>query len=999
MVSNKKALLILTTMLLSSFVNFAQTSFAETVVVDSDPTACSGEIKGVTESFNANGGVTSFDAHPDANGVSGSADVSIVTGSHSPAGIAPARRGDAACISKTANSAYGQPYEYALKGWAWNTNGGFVSFNCKAGMNNAGGGDVACGSYDYGVYISGDKGGGVRNLFGYAWNPTFGYIQFQNNPADTIKYGVKIDASGKTSGYAWTSAGIYLDFNGVTLNLPDQTVVETPTDWCAGKKYLCMEITPDPATLSFDATGMSVGTTANGVAIADGKDGYDLNLYFRNEDGVGIEPTLITNLIQINFSDWTDTVKLDQVDPTNISATAVQHKPTSWSDFTQAYLANGQKDVGHYVTKKKIVSYAPTSESKLSMTTGTKPAYFVNNENFIYTPDGVGDLPKAGNNQLILNSVSLDADLVDGTGKVLVPKTSAPIFPNGKVGLTFKFRPAIYLDTLYANNKQDSILGYRSVPVTLKRGLKEIGDLGNVTGSVESHVAYSSSQTAAKCTGQDSNFQFTVSNDGAGGDMGSTNSSGDVKIINDITSFIGKIFDLQFTPDIQAGVLPPCDVAKGATFYSVINYITADGKHVLYYDNKLPRVGGDSIANPAAVIHGNIFAQAVGSVQGDQRVQTSGSVNINLIRDAINENLQKNTDQKTLATRVAVDCTITSMGENGVMGLGVGACPSGQNSYLRFDVGSEHVLYSKANVTLAFSSGTWTGNWVVISDGGNIFVDNNLYPTDATNSKISLIALRAANADKYYGTGNIYIKPSVTNLVGTFVADGSIFSYDGTHTDVDAASGEPKWGSAGGDYSAMTSALNSQLLIQGALYSDNTIGGANLDQTANPKSYLLAGGGRVITLPASLTDRMRAQYYDLNYLRMFKLELQVDKDTGLPIDQRCGKAWSPDDQANLSILQGGGTLENGVTAICGSKIPCSSTAGLNQNAACDGINPLSRYDAQAHAYGGDLVVPDNIVRAQGVGEKDFEPVYVYYVAPDKNSFVFSKEGAVNISGK
>ncbi len=991
MIFNKKALFILTTVLLS--ILQVPAAFAEGDVV------CSGRITGTTKIYNLNSGVISFDAHS-GPGAEDNIPVNLGVAAAGAVGLAPANRTDAACINKEAGTDVntGKAYEYALKGWSWDTNGGFVSLNCKNKANNAGGADVACGDYNYGVYVSADKGGGNRDLSGYAWNPTFGWISMSGSGAgNAFTYGVKIDANGKSSGHAYTQAGIYIDFTGLNLHLPDKKIVVATESWCKNKPHLCVEITPNPASLPFDPTSLGLDAAA-GVKIADGKDGYYLDIYFRDKDGVSIDPkTKIKNLGDIQFN-WSDTVRLDQtVEVVAVDGEAVKNKPKTFGDFQPS----SDGDVGHYISTNKIVSYAPTSESKLSITTSTKPAYLTNNETFLSKPDGLVP-PKANDNKLILNSISYP-NLVDTTDptKVLIPATSSPIFPNGKVGLPFKFRPAIYVDTLYSGAKQDIISAYRSVPTVVKRGLKKIGSLPNGTdGNVEFNVAYSDAQTVLdpNCSGK--SFNFAVK-DGLGGSTKTPETpAAAVSISSAISSLLSGTFDLSITPEIP--VAPDgteadlsCKIASGATIYSKISYTVGD-KNVSYYDNKLPRIGGGVIANPAVVVHGKILAQATANVQGGQPVLTSGSVNINLVRDAINENLQKNADQTSLNALSAGTCTFTGFDDQLYKDYVSPGCSAGR---YRFDVGKEHVVYTKgSDITLDLGSGgNWDGKWVIISDGGNIFVDNNLLSDDPVNSKITLLAFRSAGAGKYYGTGNVYIKPTVKNIDATIVADGSIFSYDGIHANIYAATGEPKWD----DYSAMISALKSQLLIRGAISSGNTIGGANLDQGLDPKKYLLGGGGRIIPLPASLADRMRAQYYDLNYLRMFKLDLKLSSE-GLPWDQKCGKGWTPEDEVNLNFLLAnpGKALSNEDTAICGEKQPCKQNgANTNQLYACNGIDPLLKYD-EINSPNGDLIVPGDIVQAKGLDEaNDFNPVYVYHVAPDKNSFVFSKKGAINISGK
>ncbi|MEK7548234.1 MAG: hypothetical protein AAB540_05045, partial [Patescibacteria group bacterium] len=123
--------------------------FSTTVFAEGD-SICEGSITGTTSAGNVNGGVISFDSHAgpkteDNEGV----DLSIIGQS---AGLAPGKREHAACIEDEEGTYDGTPYQYSVKGWAWNTNLGFFSFNCKDGMNVAGGGSgVECGDVNYGV--------------------------------------------------------------------------------------------------------------------------------------------------------------------------------------------------------------------------------------------------------------------------------------------------------------------------------------------------------------------------------------------------------------------------------------------------------------------------------------------------------------------------------------------------------------------------------------------------------------------------------------------------------------------------------------------------------------------------------------------------------------------------------------------------------------------------------------------------------------------------------
>lgn len=984
--SNKKAILILTAILLSSSFNFPLTTFAE------GDTVCSGRITGTTRDYaagvgtNINAGKITFDAHPGSGAEDNKAiDYSgnIYHTSDTGAVTAPANRGDAGCTNNLEIgwvNDFPNSYQYKVNGWAWDSNAGFISFSCAGfpGKNFAGGSpsagyepNVACGNISYQTYVSNADiiTPGYRELFGYAWNPTFGWIKFHSDKNAAITYGVKIDSTtGKSSGYAWTSAGIYLDFTGLTFSL-DKAPVVAAAAWCKNKPYVCVEVTPDPTSLSFNGTP--------DVKVADGKQGYDVHVYFGDKDGNPINPALIKNLSDITFN-WKDSVRKNQlVDTAAVDGEAVNNKPKSMGVFLPV-----AGEPNHYKTRFLITSYAPTSGSKLSSTTSTKPAYLVNNEKFIDIPDSV-TLPKADDNKLILDNVTYLKDLVDATNKVIIPATSSPVFPNGKVNMPLKFRPAIYAD-LYANDKQDSILAYRSLPTVVKRGLKSVGNLdANLDdGSAEFHVGYSSSQTKAQNGCDGVTFDFTVTDNLPGSKPVKKPSPFDVNASSSISALLNKTFDLSITPEIPsnpAGDLP-CKVASGASVYSIIKY-TVDQKDISYFDNKLRRIGASLTFNPAVVVHGNILAQATSAVEEGQPVLAAGSVNVDVVHNTIDENLKKYVDQNELAKLTAGSCGLSSLSADGSFSDSP-VCL--YHKFWKFKVGDENIFYVKGgDITLSLGSGDWSGKWVIVSDGGNIFVDKNLYPGNKDTSKISLIAFRSAVPADYYKTGNVYIHPDVTDIVATIVAGGSVFSYSGTHTDLDAATGEPKWA----DYSAMIAALKTQLFVQGAISSNNTIGGANKDQGKDPEPYLLSGGGKIIPLPASLADRMKAQYYDLNYLRMFKLDLELTAE-GLPKDQKCGKGLTPEDQVNLIAGK----------TVCGEYKPCDDAGNKNQANACDGINPLLIYDAQNTT--GDLIVPTNITQAQGLNkDTDFNPVYVYAVAPDLKSFVFSKPGAINTSGK
>ncbi len=1022
---------------------------------------CKGLITGTTVD-GGNAGQNFFDAHggphEGANAGFYNNIVDLAIFGLAP-GLAPGNRANAACVEKadgiyTAPGGQQQAYDYKIKGYVFNSNLGFISFNCENGVNDAGEGDgVACGPIDYGVYISPlGPNGEPRKLFGYAWNPAFGWIDFHKPPlvwdaGDQMvdpcgnppcpfspKYGVSLASDGSVSGKAWDEASVYMPFGGAKIFLPDQVVpvpvVNDPANWCDNKPYLCVMVDPYPENLKFGfEEGVAPGQASVKVADGTNANGYYVHLYLRNSTGNGpmteaeYNFAAFTNINNIKLG-WIDTVKIDQTSDTlsdfsskrypwreAVNPGAVTYKPLNFSDFQEYRDAGGVVDPGHYISRFPVSSYAPTSDGNLSLTTGTHPAFPFLNEQFIHD---IGlDVPAL--NQLILSSITFTTPLIADVGNVTVLQPGA-VYPNGKTGMSFKFRPAVEVNTLYADDFQDKIVAYRSIPMSFKIGAKKFGNLGiqNSAIKVDFNLAYAETATSTQdlCGGVDENitFDFHFLNDFLRTPLPDEASAAQGATVSSLPNT--KLSDLMPEKDIQAkatlAVAPdnPCANVVAPTLYSMVHYFPVAGKpEVKYYSNKLPRIAGDFISNPAVVVHGNVFSQMVRNIQKDVLIQTSGSVNVNIVRDTINENLEKyltTSEVNGLTTNPDI-CTITDLSIIRQR-YDVGGCARGTD-YVKIVIGDENVLYFKGkSVAVDFNgtSGAFDGKWVVVSADGNIFIDRDIYNVGNSDATLSLVAFRSTVQDQFFKTGNVYLAPcssGLRNIQATIIADGSVFSYNGLKMwgdpnnpavwngdnflmGINNVTGEPEWG----NYAKMVSGLSCQLLIEGAIYSDNTIGGADLDKGSDPKQYLLAGGGAVINLPANLAGRIKAQLYDLNYLRMFRQSIEIT-DAGLPMDQQCGMGLTNEDIRRILNKE----------FICGEKNPCTPDENF-----CNGIDTLNPV-----VLGGDLVSPKNgDSLAKGlkndpnvVGNTDFDPVYVFYKAPAKNSFLFSKAGVVNVGGQ
>lgn len=952
------------------FTFVSATAFAEGDVV------CSGRVMGSTTNFNPNFGELYFDTHgAPAGGIpvgyedkyDQTVDVSILDDGIPPdetIGIAPADRADAACVSEgIGNFSWDgvvlNNYEYQIEEYAWSDNLGFIDF---------------LGEEDFGVKIGPDVAG-TRELAGYAWSgsgagPAFGYIQFKGQMTDLTPYGVTMNsATGMLSGYAWSDAGIWIDFTGVQIELPDEEPPVVAGTICgAGVGYVCVDV--------------SIHEEINDYW-------YDLEVYLMEEDGV--TPLDLKGYdLAIDFV-WEDTIKLNQLAYStgvfsNLSAPVsdgggVLSKPISIAnsaEFLDLFYEVGVKS-GHYQLKEKIKSLAPTSASNVSFTTSTSPPLAVNNEFFADELSIGGDVwtDDIEPNELILKRIDYEINKGGGSIKKDI------VYPgNLGSGYRFEFAPVIEVDTLYAGDNEDTIIGFRNIPIsfTMKESHNEYLDYSNV--EVYAMLDFNETETVLECSDKDwTNFEYyftdgnldaiAVEHTGYGNWSFTSVIPGPyasaVKFaLNDLTN--EQVYNAvavlpEYDPeDPDAGL--PCDVVQGPTLYTVVKYeVSAESKEpIYYYSNKVPRILSAAY-NPAAIIHGNVYAPKAFSPTASHKTQETGYLAVNIVRNTINENINKFLGKIDLSG--GGSCTITKVNSDGDVG---GDC---DGSFEKFKVDDEYVLYfNETNVHLdmgnAGADSDLCGNWLIVVQDARVFIDSDLYHENPADGKLVLI-----NMSTYDGSceeSSIYLHADVKNIDANIVSDCSLFPY---HPDVamPGADGIPDW-----TFEEKIEYLDKQKLFRGSIASRNTIGGADLDSAG--KEYLLLGTGEVAELPVDLDTRLDAQNYDLNYMAFFTLSVEL-ADNGLPIDQRCQKALTIEDMVAINLWLSDEDAYDPVVGENGRK--------------CDGID-LAQFDPDT--LDGDLVVleEDRVNLARGLDEFDFNPVYIYAVS--SGSFVFEKSGEV-----
>lgn len=979
----------------SIFVFLSAPVFAEGDVI------CSGKALLTTDLEDINAGQTHFDAHDspltDANKV---ADLSIVLGPGIQ-GLAPKHREHAACVSvKAGDEALPlADKEFRIEGWSWNDNVGFISYYCGTEDTNPAEdhdnnpvdtdgddvvdtdvGPISCGALeDYGVVISDDTdGNGIRELSGYAWNEAFGWINFScsggvdglGNACGGIDYGVTLDtATGDLSGYTWTESGVYMGLSGGRIQLTD-ILLPPPDDYCS-TRAVCSQITPDPddfAGQGGDPNDTSL-TTDEIVRIADGVDEYTVHIYLREGDGdnnITLPVTALDPIPSVIFN-WTDTLKTNQLSgqtgdfstTTASNAGGVIYKPVFFNTVTTPSSENFASiftevdpvgDPGHYTVT--IKSVAPTSNENISLTTSTEPPFPVRNETFF--ADLGAWVFNIQSNNLILKNIVVGSD--------------PPIFPNGKDGLSLRYKSAIEIDPFYADNFKDSIDGIRLIPNSYKIGAKRYGNLTATNENAVFELVYSESETGNSedpdCIAAKSNFLLQFLRDL----NGNTHEYGEDFTVDtvDISQLLSPNGPIEASSVVSLVVGESgCKQVEGPSIFSEINYDTA-GKNISIYGNKLARIAS-LFANPVAIVTGNIYAQEVFSpalaeedrpiIQETGQVETSEFRNI--VYESVNTILK---DVKLIPSQAsaAVTCTITSLNtidDFAVSGVGCTSSFYGTDEATHSDGTVENILwFNNADVVFDLDKdlsgdSDLNNTWGIVVSGGNAFVDDDIYKTIPTNLAVVVIGPRSIGCSK---KGNIYIGSDVNNVQANMHADCSLLGYlTGDRTNLDSD------GLYNVEGKSLPDLFNFQFSYEGSLSILNTIGGSEPDEDGK----IIDGLGNVY-VDATTEERQKSQMYDLNYFRLFRLDIQTHPESGLPFDFDCEKYLSIDEILQINLWQENFPDETNFPPVIGENTE-----------KCDGIETNAIVDE-----GGDLVLPigEEGVKAEGLEDTEIDPVYIFF---------------------
>lgn len=848
------------------------------------------------------------------------------------------------------------PFE--LRGWAWDDNLGWVSMYCKDGTNLS----VGCGGQDYTVTVDADG-----KFTGHAWGDNVGWISF-NNPGFSqllvntdeqvcqgYIYGVTKPGDfpaqsgcanhSENDVYAWSDNVGWLNLDGVVMPWYELTKK-------IKEESIKVQIPMHPKSI-----------IAGNEPYANGVDKYEISVETKDIDGNILDP----DRYEVHARPiWIkDSVKYDQIDSNNTVDNL--NCGNFGGAVTKPCVDLPNTDPGVY--SAPITALAPTSNMNFSeFVKGGITEYF-NNETFIAPLNS----PKVESNDLILKGLRVyildKAYPVGREERCVFPGPSMDCEGNARLftklrdlsDITyesphiFKFQPIVKVSQVDDVKKTDYMALQRDIINEVKLKIECASLKQGSTTACDNQVKFDS--------GLSSGFELVYdSNDDGEFDLG-TDTVGQFTLEN---NFIGSI-------NVAALCPPPgtCSAyASNPYIYSLVDYM-AGSKEVKYFSNKLPRIRGSLVVNPVAEVRGNVYSTGVVSLQEGKEIRSLGEVSTNILRNTIFRNV---------SALIAGAQVVTGGGtvEGKVIGvdkyLDIKPGSAGGVKSLPDSNGYSQVLYFKGG-DVTIGDGTtveWDGERTVIVEGGNVFIDNDLYNGANSNAKLGLIVLKDFTKAGANQGGNIYIKNTVTNIQANIFADGAVMSYSDVVTASATVKGKQYFNlPAFNNEDDRFSKLTNQLFIEGSIASENSIGGANASPPIlGDGTQVGAGEGVYGSAP---TDRSLARLFDLNFLRYYGLALDLDHITKEPIDQQC-------------LLSGG------------------DGSGLDPDANCYNIQ-LTAYDPADPENSGDLLPMDELSsqytaeKALGLPDKSYSPVYIFFDPPTATLPGFSTAENVDVEIK
>lgn len=289
---------------------------------------------------------------------------------------------------------------------------------------------------------------------------------------------------------------------------------------------------------------------------------------------------------------------------------------------------------------------------------------------------------------------------------------------------------------------------------------------------------------------------------------------------------------------------PPVDNLSNLYTSTHISY-EIDGKPVIINSDIIGKASFHDLG-PTPLAGNQVGIKILGSIWGknvDAIITDQFSTWVSIFKGAdrslIRQEIKKNI---ALATRNAIFSPVWSS----VSDLSIlpwGATAQGVLIWQPWDKSIMLIEKNGGNVILDITSPVVSKiSWIrtLVVRGANLFIKSDMYYDPLNPSMLGIVLEKDINGNGW----NLYIDPNVTNVVGTYIIDGSVMSYDSVKGIL---------GSTG-----TIADLKNQLHIYGTIVSENTIGWSRQNPPKCPN-----------LLNVVCTNVADSQKYDLNYLRRY----------------------------------------------------------------------------------------------------------------------------------
>ncbi len=269
---------------------------------------------------------------------------------------------------------------------------------------------------------------------------------------------------------------------------------------------------------------------------------------------------------------------------------------------------------------------------------------------------------------------------------------------------------------------------------------------------------------------------------------------------------------------------------------------TLNSKNVIYNSDIIGKTGG-YWSNTLVVLWNQVWIKIIGPIASNVigsiitgQFADGTSIFGGLSRAEVHNNMRKSmslaTRNMTLATVWDIISNAANLPSSGSPATGAKIDKGGNVSIMKIE---------KAGWFVRLQLGTGiSGKRTIVVKGANLYITSNMYYS-ASDALLGVMVQKDENGNGW----NLYIDPTVTNIVGTYIVDGSVMS---------STNGVTSMGTSN------IALLKNQLYIYGSILSENTIGGSRMSPVKCP--------GLVST---SCVTTEEAQKYDLNYLRRYYL--------------------------------------------------------------------------------------------------------------------------------